>query len=74
MNSNNYTNPNPNPNMVDLLDSLERGEVSPSFVIGISNGAAYLAITGRAPPDTENFHPIPVPHLEQTNDHTVFHM
>ncbi len=71
MNSNNYTNPNPN--MVDPLDSLERGEVSPSFVIDISNGAAYLAITGRAPPGTEIFHPIPVPQLErQTNDPTVF--
>ena len=72
-----YTNqpmyPNPNPNIVDPLDSLERGEVSPSFVIDMSNGAAFLAITGRAPTGTENFQPIPVPQLQrQTNDPTVF--
>ncbi len=71
MNNNNY--PNPNPNIVDPLDSLERGEVSPSFVIDMSNGAAFLAITGRAPAGTENFQPIPVPQLQrQTNDPTVF--
>ena len=70
MNNNNYTNPNPN--MVDPLDKLERGEVSHSFAIDIRYGAAFLAVTGRAP-DTGNFHPIPVPQLvRQTNDTTAF--
>ena len=75
MNNNNYTNPNPNIN--DPLDTLERGEVSPSFTIDIrGNGAAFLAVTGRAP-DTGNFHEeeeaTTVPQLiRQTNNPTVF--